>query len=232
MEISFSKDKTRKEFRFDRPFYTLLLSNLIVIVLALVQKWEIGVLMWIYWGQSVSIGFFNFIKMRNLQNFSTDGVRMNHRPVEATPRTRRSMSFFFAFHYGFFHFGYFLFLTGFSKANPLKSPEVLFCMIIFFVNHGISFLNHWKEETETPQNIGKVMIFPYARILPMHLTIIFGNMLAKKVFTLVLFLVLKTLADVIMHLAEHAKPMKIERKGDTIVFDASGSEAEKNPQKE
>ena len=210
MEVSLPEDKTKKKFRFDRPFYTLLLTNLFVIVLALVQSWEIGFLMWIYWGQSVSIGFFNFIKMRNLKNFTTRGVKVNRRPVEPTPKTQRSMSFFFAFHYGFFHFGYFLFLTAFFGLIPLKSPEVLLCIIFFFVNHGISLFSHWKEETETPQNIGRVMGFPYARILPMHLTIIFGNVMAKQASALVFFLLLKTLADIVMHLAEHAVPVKKE----------------------
>jgi len=45
------------------------------------------------------------------------------------------------------------------------------------------------------------MFFPYARIIPMHLTIIFGMLLGKG--AIVLFLTLKTLADMIMHVLEH-----------------------------
>ncbi|NIP29465.1 MAG: hypothetical protein GTN99_09095 [Candidatus Dadabacteria bacterium] len=55
-------------------------------------------------------------------------------------------------------------------------------------------------------NIGTMMFFPYARILPMHFTIIFGGSIAKASSkSLVLFLVLKTLADLIMHMIEHAQ---------------------------
>lgn len=51
-----------------------------------------------------------------------------------------------------------------------------------------------------------MMFFPYARIIPMHLTIIFGGMLSEWTFaaktTLALFMLLKTFADVIMHVVE------------------------------
>jgi hypothetical protein len=49
------------------------------------------------------------------------------------------------------------------------------------------------------------MFFPYGRIIPMHFTIIFGGWFgAESTGALLIFLVLKTLADVIMHMAEHA----------------------------
>jgi len=55
-------------------------------------------------------------------------------------------------------------------------------------------------------NIGTMMFFPYLRIIPMHLTIIFGSDYAKgSSGALILFLVLKTIADLIMHMIEHAK---------------------------
>lgn len=50
------------------------------------------------------------------------------------------------------------------------------------------------------------MFFPNARIIPMHLTILFGGILSggtlKGKMTLALFMVLKTFADVIMHIVE------------------------------
>ena len=51
------------------------------------------------------------------------------------------------------------------------------------------------------------MFYPYARIIPMHLTIIFGSSFGG---TLPLFLVLKTFADAIMHVVEH----NVLRKGE------------------
>lgn len=51
------------------------------------------------------------------------------------------------------------------------------------------------------------MFYPYARIIPMHLTIIFGPAFN---LSLPLFLLLKTIADVIMHSVEY----NVLRKGE------------------
>ena len=83
--------------------YVLLFSNLLTIVIAVYQGWSAKEVMLIYWSQSVIIGIFNVRRMLALQNFSTDGVTMNSRSVDPTPGTKRSMAFFFAIHYGFFH---------------------------------------------------------------------------------------------------------------------------------
>jgi hypothetical protein len=48
------------------------------------------------------------------------------------------------------------------------------------------------------------MFFPYARIIPMHLTILIGVYLEEhSTGTVILFLGLKTFADLTMHLIEH-----------------------------
>ena len=55
--------------------------------------------------------------------------------------------------------------------------------------------------------MGRAMFLPYARIVPMHLTIIFGSVLLSLTTTpkvvLVFFLLLKTAADLAMHFSEH-----------------------------
>jgi hypothetical protein len=51
------------------------------------------------------------------------------------------------------------------------------------------------------------MFYPYARIIPMHLTISFGSLSGDA---LPLFLVLKTFADATMHIVEH----NVLRKGE------------------
>ena len=53
------------------------------------------------------------------------------------------------------------------------------------------------------------MFFPYLRILPMHLTIIVGGAIGSAgTGALLFFLVLKTIADVIMHRIEHSAALK------------------------
>ena len=46
-------------------------------------------------------------------------------------------------------------------------------------------------------NLGTLMFLPYLRILPMHLTIIFG-MIGGSTFSILFFMSLKTAADVLL----------------------------------
>jgi hypothetical protein len=54
------------------------------------------------------------------------------------------------------------------------------------------------------------MFYPYARIIPMHVVVSSMNLYVKSEGDLVLFLVLKTFADAIMHVIEH----QVLRKGE------------------
>ena len=86
--------------------------------------------------------------------------------------------------------------------------------IIFFLNHLFSFWYNKGGFKGKKPNIEKVMLSSYIRIIPMHLTIIFsgiftisGSINGFELFSisLLFFLTLKTISDLIMHLAEHNK---------------------------
>ena len=69
------------------------------------------------------------------------------------------------------------------------------------INHYYSYRYHRESDRRGTPNIGTLMFTPYARVLPMHLTIIFG---ASMIGGGVLFFgILKTIADVVMHQIEH-----------------------------
>lgn len=201
-----------KEALQDPSLRSLIASNLITMILALAQGWSVLVVMWVYWFQSVIIGLFNFLRILSLKDFSTENFKMNDRPVEPTQSTKRSVAFFFLFHYGFFHFIYMIFLGSFSSMSgtgflsPIKpvGPNDMFFIsigaIIFLINHLFSYQYNRLRDDRKP-NIGELMFYPYARIIPMHLTIIFGFLLGNA--GIILFLILKTAADAAMHIIEH-----------------------------
>jgi hypothetical protein len=190
----------------DRSLTVLLLSNLFTIVLALVQQWDVHILMWIYWGQSVVIGYFNVHRILGLEKFSTSGFRINNRPVKPTRATQRQTAVFFAMHYGIFHLVYMFFLLSASGVQPgFPLFSVLVCILAFYLNHRFSYRYNRERERAGIPNIGNVMFFPYVRIIPMHLMIVIGsNFLGNNSFALLLFLLLKTAADITMHVIEHA----------------------------
>ena len=190
----------------DRSVATLLLSNLLTIVLAMLQQWDVHVLMWIYCGQSIVIGYFNVHRILDLKEFSTENFRMNGRAVEPTPETQRQVAVFFALHYGIFHLAYMIFLVIETETTgPFSLLSVLVCILAFYVNHRFSYRYHRMQEQQRVPNIGSIMFFPYIRIIPMHLMIVAGDKYAgDNQAALLVFLLLKSGADVAMHVVEHA----------------------------
>lgn len=210
--MSISEQPQRNPFN-DPSLWFLLFSNIVTIFFAITENWNLSTLMWVYWFQSITIGFFNFIRILQLKEFSSEGFEINGRPVQPTQSTKIFTAFFFLFHFGFFHFGYLMFLLPdtFTKAygNILNSVELKYILVtafLFFINHLFSYLYNKPRDTKK-QNIGSLMFYPYARIIPMHLTIIFGSSFGSA---LPLFLVLKTFADATMHIVEH----NVLRKGE------------------
>ena len=191
--------------RHDPSALSLIVSNLATIVIALVQGWELSVLMRIYWAQSVIIGLANFVRILHLGEFSTRGMRVNGRAVKPTPQFKIQTALFFLAHYGFFHLIYFLILIGSARMPPHSSGPVMLCVALFAVNHTYSLIVNLRADLDRKPNIGTVMFFPYARIIPLHLTIIFGSFLITGSAGLIFFLILKTAADLIMHGVEHAR---------------------------
>ena len=187
-KVDFSKPST----------LSLIFSNLVVIFFAIVDGISANEVLWIYWSQSVIIGIFNFIKMITLKDYSTEGFRQGNKQVLPTRATAISSAIFFLFHYGFFHLIYAVFLGAFSE----------FSAGVFFISYLIEFINSRKEQPDELPNLGAIMFAPYARIIPMHLTIILGGFIgaAGSMFStntnlsiIVLFIGIKTVVDLITH---------------------------------
>jgi hypothetical protein len=163
--------------KFDTSTFSLIAANIITLIIAVLQHWSLITLLWIYWFQSVTIGIFNFIRILSLKKFNTANFKMNGIQPQAIAKTKYVVASFFAFHYGIFHFVYFIFLMVASFAQALKGFSfstiwfVLISAAIFFANHLFSFMKSFKVERNKEQNLGKVLFFPYARIIPMHLCI-------------------------------------------------------------
>lgn len=199
---------TRRNILQDQSLWILLLSNSATIFFALQEQWSIATVMLVYWCQSIVIGIFNFIRILELKEFSTEGFLINNQPVGPTEATKNSTAYFFLFHYGFFHVGYFVFLLSRPFSGPAGIDFIYVFLIagIFFVNHLFSYFYNKPRDTKK-QNIGNLMFYPYLRIIPMHLSIIFGS---SASIALPFFLLLKTFADLGMHIVEH----NVLRKGE------------------
>jgi len=182
---------------------TLLLANLITIIFFIISDGSIMQVLWSYWLQSLIIGVVHVVRI--------------FLSTELSKIARIGTVLFFVFHYGTFHMGYMVFLLAFSFNLPttingtvttlslntgISIASVLLSGLVFGIHHLFSF---WRERqymdsihSPTPVVITWAAAQPYARILPMHITIIFGPILALKFGTngiFILFMFLKTIVD-------------------------------------
>lgn len=198
-------------FFSDVSGWALLASNLIALVMAIRDHCDFATLIWLYWFQSVIIGIFNFFKIRALKD-STIFKTSDYKPLPVNIKTKTFAAFFFAFHYGLFHLMAFLFLFDDYKINIGMLKLMALPATAFFFNHLFSFF--YNRRADQNKSVKQTMFFPYARIIPMHLTVLLGGFLsgfvmAPETILLIFFLLLKTFADVIMHSMEHYKSSPI-----------------------
>jgi len=213
------------ENTFTPPVISLLFANLVTIVLAIVQHWDLATVMFIYWAQSIIIGIFTVVSLLSADTTALAenmGKSMRERGGSGTVSTHFVRAYtcllagFFALHYGLFHWGYYTFIveSGIFGSVNFSDPNIWFSCGLFFANHLYSHITYRYEGPKGAGYINEQFFRPYQRIIPMHLTIIFGSfvMFALQVIgidatmpVLVLFLLLKTRSDIFAHLAKHAQ---------------------------
>lgn len=202
----------------DKAARDIVLSNALTVALAWWAGDGLLLMIWPYWAQSVIIGFYAQRRIRLLRDFSTEGLRIGGRRAEPTARTRAWTANFFVIHYGLFHLAYLFFLTALARAGG-KDPAldigdgvyVALAAASFLWTHRQSHREHVAADLGGRPNLGALMFAPYLRVVPMHLTIILGTMLGTGASGVLLFGMLKTVADVAMHKVEHRL---LQRSGD------------------
>ena len=109
----------------DAGFWTLLAWNIFLIYYQFQHPEIFKTILWIYWAQSVIIGFFNFIDILTLQKVQVGSWKEDDKIV-SDARAKGCASFFFLFHYGFFHLAYLIFIFAFVKTTGQFDFNFLF----------------------------------------------------------------------------------------------------------
>jgi hypothetical protein len=206
--ISATSDEPRG-WLADSTAWSLIAVNALALALALYLHWTLTSLLMLYWAQSVVIGVASFFRILNLERFSTANFTINDRPVEPTPQLKRRTARFFALHYGIFHVVYLGFIVGLRRGEPIWTWGLALCAALFALNHLWSYRRNRELDRQGAPNIGALMFMPYVRIVPMHATILSGALFAPAGIGIVFFAVLKTAADVAMHVVEHRLLRKV-----------------------
>jgi len=201
----------------DPSLLTLLGSNLLTLVIAVAEHWRILDVLWVYWGQSVTIGWFSWLRMRHLKRFSSEGFAINGAPVPSNPAGARMAANNLGIFHAIFHLTYLGFLVGFTSESCFRHTRqdliaLAVCVGSFVINHWFSYRHNLKDDLARIPNISDIGCMPLMRVAPMHVTIIacgglsflFGE--TSRLYSaiaLIIFLGLKTLADLFMHVMEH-----------------------------
>jgi len=207
------------------PVISLIFANIVTIVLAFLGNWDVATVMFVYWAQSVIIGLFTVVSI--LSADSSALAADLQKPVDErggskkiTPRFAWVYTYmlagFFTLHYGLFHWGYFTFIVDsgiFGNVNFADTNLWLSCGF-FFANHLYSHITYRHVGQKGAGYVNEQFFTPYRRIIPMHLTIIFGSIvilalmvagISSTMPVLVLFLLLKTYSDISAHRIRHFK---------------------------
>jgi Family of unknown function (DUF6498) len=193
----------------------LILANLVPLTGVLFWGWDLLTLMLLYWMETGIIGVFAIIHMAIVARWWA---------LYLVP--------FFVIHFGGFMFGHLFFLLALFGSGQVTNDlglllETLRAEITqrglwlpfaaLCISHGVSFvLNVLRKakpvlsrygvarEEESPQ---RIMVAPYGRVVLMHLTIIFGAIIAQafgsKVWAFALLVVLKITVDVAAHVRKN-----------------------------
>ncbi len=171
--------------------FSLLLANLLPLASVWRGEADVFFLMLLYWFESLVIGFFTVLKMMKTGGSSFD-----------VP--------FFMMHYGLFMFVHLIFLCVFFFSWPIALLSLFVVAASLFVSHLISYYSNFILNGEF-KSISSDDLFwrPYPRIIVMHLVVIFGGMIAlstgESKNALALLIILKTLADLAVHIFQHRK---------------------------
>jgi hypothetical protein len=203
----------------------LVLANLLPLYGVLYWGWDLYTLMVLYWMETGIIGLFAIVEMAMAAR------------LMALFLVPFFIVHFGGFMLG--HIFFLTVMFGGGAPNSLEQmPEVVWKVLVerglwiafvaLFVSHGASFLLNvvrpaWREWRERPDgdkfslamlgpvgNPQSAMMAPYGRIVVMHVTIIFGAMLAAifetRVAAFVLLITLKIAVDVAAHVRKNFRP--------------------------
>lgn len=200
----------------------LIVANLIPIYGVLVHDWAIFPLILLYWLENLWLGFLQVVRLILLPSLDgVSGAKLLAGKLFLVP--------FFTVHYGMFcmihgvfvfamfggdagGFGDSFFPTPNAVISAVEQYKLQFALLGLALSHLVSMLRHafFAREQDAP-GAGPGMVFGgiYARVVVLHLAILFGSFFVmafgSPIFALILLIGLKTAIDYAAHRKQHEK---------------------------
>ena len=175
-------------------FWSLLVADIAVLIWAILEKLPLSRMAWVYFFQSLMIGIFW-------------SIRVLESPVNCSNETKVKNVSCFLPHYFLMHLIFIPSMyNAFGKEFLANLKSILVMSGFFLISEIITYFKESKQHCTRPLNLATIQLFPYARVIPMNLAIFigliveFGGTISQ--FTVAVFLIVKTLADIAMDLVE------------------------------
>jgi hypothetical protein len=177
----------------------LVLANFLPLFGTLFLDWSVLDIVALYWAENLILGGFAFLRILTAQGGHPHWIKHT---------ANVALAAFFAVHYGLFCFvhGMFVFTLLGQGQNALQvfRGNLLWALLALVISHGLGFWNEylrpgtWKEASARRE-----MSAPYARIVLLHLAILFGafaiQSLGSPVWMLAFLVIGKTGLDLILY---------------------------------
>ena len=221
------------KYLFHPSTVALILINLSTILIALVEQWDVFVLLFLYVAQGLIIGFFHYFKVLRLKKIDVTNFKKNF-TLEINGRqasvdglspseAKKTAANFFITGFLGFNLVYLIFICAFIAATGntttlsnqgIFSIGFILLLLGYILTHGLSYTLS-KDEINKKINLGSYVNEPLMRIFPIHLTIVIGGFFIanfnSQIYILLLFLILKTLFDVNSHIKQHEKNLTLNQ---------------------
>jgi len=220
-------DNVKYQFKTDITWISLILVNIITLALAIIQRWDVGTIFYIYLFQTIILWFFTILKLLFKKNISFIGAIDNTGQLISIES--KSVAKFqviiqqitWIFFYGFYFLCFWLLFKP-----PIFSFGIITVIILFFINHLISFIYYLKKEANKEQLAQTLTKITGYRFVVIHMTIwltgLFTHFISKTDFSfnliaLIVLFILKTPVDIYFHNKEHETTEDIQKeKNETI----------------
>jgi Family of unknown function (DUF6498) len=225
--------------QYKTSILALIATNLVPLFGVLFLSWDTFEIVGLYWIENVIIGAINVLKIAtcfpnpsqlDATKFDTqDAVRRFSKRGRGARRQQHASKLFFVpfftLHYGIFCLAHGIFVLSFFEVEStgnglLGGPRTFWQMmserqlwwgvIALAASHLYSYAVNYLGRGEFRRTtVPALMIQPYARVVVLHLAIIFGAIVAGALGStagvLVILIVGKTAIDLALHLAERRR---------------------------
>lgn len=194
---------------------SLLLANAMGGIAALLVGWSVPQLMLAYWLENLAIGLINIAKMIIVGTRSTPLAKNGE---TLSPSAHIAFTLFtvpfFIIHYGGFLAGHAVFIAVLFKVDFSQITSVLLIFLPLLAHHIYSLIVNFIGKKEYKGRMVMTQMFsPYARVVLLHIAILFGGGIAMIFNTGIvgaaILVIGKAALDAGLHIWSHSQKQNV-----------------------